>query len=306
MKFSVLYPVMPVSGESLRPFADLVERDLAARLWLGTSVLVDTNQALAFLAGGGMRIPVGTSVLLTAFRHAFEAAVAARSLALVTDQPVVAGYGAGNPDLVTSLLGAPYPRPAKAVRDYLAEVRAYLDGTIPGLQAIAHPPVEIGAGVLRPGMARAAGEVADVAITWMTPPEYIRSSLAPALRAGAGDKKKPPRIATVVHVALAGPKRDPQRLAYAAAAAHLTSPHYVGMLRQAGSDVSVDDPVGGAARLVEDGVFLFGDAAEVCEKLRRYEAAGVDEVILNTAGVMLIDGRAAALDDAAAVLQAAA
>ena len=306
MKFSVLYPVMPVGGESLRPFADLVAQDLAARLWLGTSVLVDTNQALAFLAGGGTRVPVGTSVLLTAFRHAFEAAVAARSLALLTDQPVVVGYGAGNPDLVATLLGAPYARPASAVRDYLAQVRAFLDGTNPGLQAIAHPPVELGAGVLRPGMARAAGEVADVAITWMTPPEYVRSSLAPALRAGAGEVRKPPRIATVVHVALSAPTREPQRLAYTAASAHLTSPHYVGMLRQAGSDVRVDDPVGGAARLVEDGIFVFGEAAEVAEKLHRYEAAGVDEVILNTAGVMLAHGRAAALEDATAILNAVA
>ncbi|MBB6551248.1 hypothetical protein HD593_006043 [Nonomuraea rubra] len=36
--------------------------------------------------------------------------------------------------------------------------------------------------MLRPGMARAAGTRADAAITWLTPPSYVRDVLAPALR----------------------------------------------------------------------------------------------------------------------------
>ena len=35
------------------------------------------------------------------------------------------------------------------------------------------------------------GEVADAAITWLTPPHYIRDVLWPAIREGMADKIKP-------------------------------------------------------------------------------------------------------------------
>lgn len=306
VRASVLFPLFPGSGDDALPFADLVGEGTAERLWMGTSLLAETQQYMAFLAGAGYRIRVGTSVNLTPLRHPFQAALEARSLALLTGRPVVAGFGGSHPRFVASLLGRPYERPASAVRDYVAQVRAVLDGRDGLLPPVAHPGVEVGVGVLRPGMARAAGAVADVAITWMTPPGYIGDTLAPALREGAGRDREPPRIATVVHAAVDRPGRVAARLAYLAAANHLSLPQYTDMLRRAGTDAHADDPVAGAMRLVEDGVFLFGTPDEIAAGLGAYARAGVDEVVVNTMGVLASEGVGAAARDAAEILRALA
>ncbi|WP_308016278.1 hypothetical protein [Nonomuraea aurantiaca] len=138
---------------------------------------------------------------------------------------------------------------------------------------MSHPPVEVGLGVLRPGM---AGAVADVAITWMTPSHYLEDTLLPALTAGAEGRPRRPRGATVVHVALAAPGRDPRRLAYRAAAGHLRAPHHTDMLRRAGMLTDPADPRAGAAALVEAGVYVYGTAVEVAQRLRGHRA---DEIV---------------------------
>lgn len=302
MRFSVLSPLMPRSGMEAQPYADLVRHGPAARLWMGVSLLAETYQSFAFLAGAGYKIPVGTAVMLTPFCHPLEAAAAARSIALLTERPAVAGFGASFPTFVAHMLGTPYRRPATAARQYIADVRALISGERAGLPPLEHPPVEVGAGVLRPGMARAAGAAADVAITWMTPPAYIKESLVPALHRGAADRDAPPRVATVVHVAIARPGRDGQHLAYLAARQHLSLPHYTDMLCRAGTDVSPGDPKAGARRIVQDGIFLIGGKENIVDRLYEYEMAGVDELILNTAGVFVAEGPDAAAEDAAEIL----
>ncbi|MGJ6962805.1 LLM class flavin-dependent oxidoreductase [Streptosporangium sp. G11] len=313
----LLFPLQHAYPDAVVPFGELVKSGLADRLWLAQSALVETHQTIAYLAGRGIRVPCGLSVTLIPLRHPMEAAAQARSLAVLTGRPVVAGYGAATPDLVQALRGAPYDKPASAAAGYARAVRALLDGgpvehaceacvVTTALPPMPHPPVEVGLGVLRPGMARAAGAVADVAITWMTPPHYVRDTLLPALATGAADRRRPPRVATVVHVALARPGRDPRRLARSAAAEHLRTPHYTDMLRRAGVPADPADPRAGAAALVEAGVYVYGTPEEVVEQLRGYREAGVEEIILNLAGVVGTEGFRAALTDAEQLLHAMA
>lgn len=56
------------------------------------------HQVPAHLAGMGHTVPVGTAVTLLPLRHSYEAALQARSLALPTGRPAVAGYGIGTPE----------------------------------------------------------------------------------------------------------------------------------------------------------------------------------------------------------------
>ena len=312
---AVLFPRQPSHADRVLPFARAAMAGGARRLWLGQSLAAETHQVFAYLAGAGVRHPVGLGVTLVPLRHPFEAALQARSLALLTGQPVVAGYGAATPDLVTALRGKPYARPAAAAAGYARAVRDILAGVtdrhdceacvsavrLPGSP---HPLVEIGLGVLRPAMARAAGEVADVAVTWMTPALYVRDVLRPALAAGAVHRRRAPRIATVVHAAVARSGRDPRRLALAAAEGHLRAKHYTDMLCRAGVPVNPADPVSAAAALVETGVYAYGSAAEIAARVREYRTAGVDEVILNPAGVALTEGDAAAITDLTDILAA--
>ena len=305
--YSVMMPLVPLRPEQAVPFASLVQWSAAHRLWQGQSVLVDAHQMFAFLAAAGFRIPVGTGVSVMPFRHPLDAAIQARSLAATMGAPVVAGFGPGAAILQESVHGSAWRSPLTAAREYLTIVRALLAGqgaAVDGEYFSLHggiPPlpgvdVELGLGVLRPRMARLAGELADVAITWLTPPAYLSARVLPALRAGAEAAGRPtPRLAAVVPVALSGPDRDPVELVLAGSTAHLKLPHYCAMLRDAGLDVDPADPARGARALVEGGVFVHGEPDVVVKELDAYRAAGADEVVLNVTGVCHRFGARAAL-----------
>lgn len=306
---SIVYPLQLSAVAELEPFARLVAEGHAARLYLGQSLIVETHLALAHLAGAGCRIPIGTSVTLTPLRHPLEAALQARSLALMTGCPYLAGYGVSEPGTVAALRGAPYASPRTAAADYVRAVRGLLDGdevrldsdytpTHLRLPPLAHPPVTIGLGVLRPRMAQTAGAVADAAITWLTPPAYIEELLIPAIDRGAQSAGRDrPRIVAVVHAGLARPGQDPARMLAAGADAHLRTEHYSDMLRTSGIDADPGRPERTAAALVAAGGYAYGGAEDVAAALAAYGRAGVDEVVLNPIGMMLAVGVDAALGD---------
>jgi len=131
----------------------------------------------------------------------------------------------------------------------------------------------------------------------MTPPAYVRDVLLPALARGAADRPAVPRVAPVVHVAVARPARDPRRLAAAAADGHLREPHYADMLRRAGIPAE-------ANAIVDAGLYAYGTPEEIAETVRGYRSAGVDEVILNPAGVALAIGMDEAMRDLREILEA--
>ncbi|HEX4816791.1 MAG TPA: LLM class flavin-dependent oxidoreductase [Nonomuraea sp.] len=313
VRLSVAYPLQVVHPDLVVPFAEFAAAHGMARLWLGQSLCVDAHLVAAYLAGRGVRVPLGTAVTLLPLRHPYQAALEARSLAALTGLPYVAGFGAGDPVFVGNLAGRPYRSPRGAVGEYLSAVRALLDGrplarrgpefSVTGMLPPmgVQPPVEVGAGVLRPRMARTAGEVADVAITWLTPASYLGEVLAPALRAGAGGRARPPRVASVVHVAVDRPGRHLAGLVRRSTAAHLEAPHYREMLRLAG--VRLD---GGAPEreLLASGAVLAGRPEEIADGLRGLHEAGADEIVLNPCGVLAGEGAPAALADLTEIMAA--
>jgi alkanesulfonate monooxygenase SsuD/methylene tetrahydromethanopterin reductase-like flavin-dependent oxidoreductase (luciferase family) len=171
--------------------------------------------------------------------------------------------------------------------------------------AFEHPPVEIGIGVLRQVLAAVAGQTADVAITWLTPLDYLSAVLLPAAESAAAQHgRTPPRFAAMVGVVLDRPGRDSVRMAFAGCEPHLTAPHYVDMLCTAGIAVDESRPDLGAERLVAEKVVLTGSVADVLAGIAEYWAAGIHEVILNVGGVRRLHGDEAALADLAELLGA--
>jgi len=306
--YSVQLPFMPTRPEQAVPFAALVQRTGAARLWAGQARHLEQHQLYAYLAGLGLRVPAGIAVNVMPLRHPVEAAIQARSVATVTDRPVVAAFGPGATALQKGALGAPYPSQLDAVREYVTLVRQLLDGEVlagggehfryhGGLPAPAAgaPRVEVGAGVLRPAMGRLAGAVADAAVTLLAPASYLRQRIVPALRAGADAADRPmPRLVAIVPVALARAGRDP--LAFADSA-HLRVPHYRAMLRQAGVPVGEGSHAELVGAVVAAGAVLYGEPDELGEELGRFAAAGADEVVVSVAGVCQRQGPQAALDE---------
>ncbi|MFD3550389.1 LLM class flavin-dependent oxidoreductase [Streptomyces sp. NPDC058655] len=311
-----MYPLMAYELDHLTGFATTVQKLGMQRLYMGQSVLVETHQAFAYLAGKGIRIPTGTSVTLTPLRHPLEAAVQARSLALLTGAETVAGFSTGDPGFVAALRGEPYKSPRTAIAEYLSVMRRLLDGETVEFQGeyfsvdenllhVPHPRVSLGIGVLRSGMAFTAGQVADVAITLLTPADYLKDQIIPALHKGAASYERPaPRVTAIVPCAVRRPGRDPRQLAFAAHELHLSGEHYASMLRGAGLDVDAADPWAGAGSIVDGGVFQYGTPDEVAEQLERYAEAGVTEIALTCAGVLLTEGMEAALADVRDIVDA--
>ncbi|GAB3206654.1 5,10-methylenetetrahydromethanopterin reductase [Marinactinospora endophytica] len=296
-EYSILAPVVPLRAEQLLPYAALVQWSAARRLWQGQATVSDPHQMFTAAAVAGFRVPVGTGVTLMPLRHPLEAALQAKSLAVTTGHPVVAGFGPGARVFQSSVLGRPYASPLQATREYATIVKKLVSGEVVnlageyfhcenGLPSLPSPPVEVGIGVLRPRMAELAGEIADVAITWLTPASYLRDTLMPALRAGAAKAGRPvPRVVAIVPLALSGEGRDGLTLALTSNMGHISLPHYVDMLRRSGIPIDPEDPLSGARALIKGGAFLFGDPATVAEGLDGFRAAGADEIVLNVSGV---------------------
>lgn len=307
-RVSFMFPQQPSDPDAVVPFGHLAVECGAARLWFGQSLRIESHPALAYLAGTGCKLSVGMAVGLMVLRHPYDAALQARSLAQLMGHPVAIGYGAAYPEYVRSVQGAPYKKPASAVGEYVDIARRLANG-----DAVSHdgelfsvharlppmptPRVEMGAGVLRPAMARIAGRTCDLAMTWLTPLNYIQEVVQPALAQGAAGVQPVPRIVSVVHAGLERPGRNPNLLAQYGSISHLQAAHYTDMLRRAGLDVDASDPASGARELVQAGVYLYGDADHVAGEIARFHAIGVDEVVINPTSVSNMYGVEAAVED---------
>lgn len=315
MDRSIMLPIAPVRAAETIPFFG-VAKDAGSRLWTGAFPRQEPHQLFAYAAGLGYRVPAGVAVSVAALRHPLEAARQAKSAANFTGRSLVAGVGTGTDELVGATTGAPYRSPITAMREYTEIMRAALNGRNPELTGEYHvlrddpgeldsPPVSIGLAALRPRMAELAGRVADVVICWLTPLPYLRSTLIPAVRAGAEQAgRTPPRIVVMVPMAVAGPNRDVFELAQATYGSHIRLPHYIAMLRAAGIDVSERDPEARVRRLIDDGVFAVADPRGIAAILSEYAAEGVDEVVLTADGVVDLHGPDAAVHDYESVLSA--
>lgn len=312
--YSIMMPFMPTQHEQALTLAGLVRFGPAERLWHGQSLLADSYHTFNYLAGSGFRMPVGFGVSLMPLRHPFEAAVQAQSLACATGHSVVAGFGPGAAVFQRSVLGEQYAKPLTATREYVGIVRDLLDGNtversgeyyscrldLPNLD---RPRIDIGLGVLRPKMAQLAGEVADVAICWLTPASYVRDVVVPNLAEGAARAgRSVPRVVVVVPTALAANGRDPVDLVLAGNSGHLRLPHYQDMLRRSGIDIDIDDLRGSAERVLHGHAFVSADSGDIAGALGEYAAAGADEIVLNATGICQMEGLSATLRDLEKIL----
>ncbi|MFE7531312.1 hypothetical protein ACFU7Y_37240 [Kitasatospora sp. NPDC057542] len=91
--------------------------------------------------------------------------------------------------------------------------------------------------------------------------------------------------------------RDLYRAVWEAIASHFGQHAYRAMLRSAGLDLKEPDSRDTARELPDHGVVLAGTPAAVADALTDYRNAGVDEIVLDTCGVLLSDGPRAAPRD---------
>ena len=274
----------------------------------------------AAAATGGIRLETGVVPICS--RSPALLAMAACTLATLSEDRFVLGIGAGSP-IVSSFHGEVFERPLGRVAETLAAVKAALAGqrlTNQGgfrLRGISHRPVRVFLSAMNERMLELAAREADGAVIHFVDAEQM-ADLAPRLRQirRAAGNESPFEIIALVHAA-ANRDGDPERAYRREMAPYLAVPAYRGRAVALSSAGEVDAAAaawrsGGrdaAAEMFPPGIAaacLAVGRDAIADRVHRLGRAGCDGVRLvplSTADAdpepvhSLVDTLAAVIDD---------
>jgi F420-dependent oxidoreductase-like protein len=236
--------------------------------------------ALTTLALAGTQvagIELGTAVLPVPQRHPLVLASHALTVQAATGGRLTLGIGAGVAMMTGAMFGLPGDRPVRRMREYLPVLRALLHGesvahegetlTAAGAVGLPGPPPPVLLAALGPAMLRAAGELADGAVTWMTGPRTLADHIVPSVtRAAEAAGRTRPRVVAGLLVCVTSDEagvrdRVAERFALAGQV-----PEYRATLDREGAAGPQD-------------VAIVGDEDTVARRLRRLAEAGVTDFL---------------------------
>ena len=190
------------------------EADGFDTMWFAGGIGMDPLTVIAAAGRATDRIELGTSIVPTYPRHPTamaQQAVAVQSAIGGGSNRFTLGIGVSHQPAVEGMLGVPYDRPGKNMREYLSVLRPLLhegkvafDGEFYKVRAqMAPQPLPVLVAALAPVMLRATGTLAEGTITWMANARAIESHVSPILReAAAGAGRDEPRIVVGLPVAV--------------------------------------------------------------------------------------------------------
>ena len=255
----------------------------------------DALTTFAAAAATTERILLGTSIIPTYPRHPIVAVQQTQVVAQLAPGRFRLGLGPSHKVSIEPMFGIDHVAPLTNLREYIQVVRSLLsegrvdfDGSqyhghaaLPGAAA---PEVPIMASALRRRSFRLCGEVADGAISWVCPGQYLRDVALPAMREGAerAGREVPPLVAhapVCVH-------DNPEEVKAAARqqlANYPRSPFYQEMFAASGHPEARDGVWSDG--MLEDVVFM-GSEEDVAGRLRELFDWGATEVLAHpvTAG----------------------
>jgi F420-dependent oxidoreductase-like protein len=231
-------------------------------------------------------IKFGTSITQTWPRHPVAIASQCVAMAQLAPGRFRLGLGPSHAPAVENMYGAPYKMPLLNLREYLFTVTKLLregevefSGTFVKTNAkIAGAPfdVPVMASALRPASFRLCGELADGAISWVSPWEYLRDVAKPAMREAADIAQRPmPKLVAHIPVALSEDSEAVRETAGSFLGRYATMPNYQGMFAVAG----YDDAAGGDRNALVDAVVVQGNESDIIERLAQIMHEGADEII---------------------------
>jgi F420-dependent oxidoreductase-like protein len=164
-------------------------------LWVTHGLGRDSFVVLQAYGAATRRVGLGNGVVPVFPRHPVAMAQAALTLSEATGGRFRLGIGVSHRASMEAMLGLELTAPLPVMREYVAVLRGALAGGVEfeGRHFRVHwsfampdrppsPPVFIAA--LSPKMLELAGEIADGAVLWLTPPAYVRDVARPALERG--------------------------------------------------------------------------------------------------------------------------
>ncbi|HEU5320342.1 MAG TPA: LLM class flavin-dependent oxidoreductase [Methylomirabilota bacterium] len=187
-----------IPGADLAPAVDLARQAEALGyegVWVTHGLGRDSFVVLAAYGAATGRVRLGNGVVPIYPRHPVATAQAALTLSELTGGRFVLGLGVSHRPAMEAMLGLTLADPLGAMREYVAVLRgafgegAALEGThyrvrwsygVPRRPPA--PPIYLAA-LSRP-MLELAGEIADGAVLWLCPPDYVRDVAVPALERG--------------------------------------------------------------------------------------------------------------------------
>ncbi len=258
------------------------------QIWMTQgSPLPDTLTTFAAAAVQTSTIRLGTAVVPTYPRHPLALAQQVLALADLAPDRVRLGVGPSHRPVIEGVYGLAMPTPMEHLREYVGILRSALwDGKVDAtgrfytvkatLPRTPHTPILISA--LREGAYYVAGEVADGAISWVSPVPYLLNKAFPALRAGAGraGRAVPPLIA---HIPVALSQDRPAVLAAARKqlGRYGRLPFYASMFAEAGFPVAEG---GVMSDELLNSLVVSGGEADVAARLTALVTEGLDELLV--------------------------
>jgi F420-dependent oxidoreductase-like protein len=272
-------------------------REAVAQIEQAEAAGIDAAWATMGGAGGIDMIPVyaaavmrtstirtGTAIVHTWPRHPIVLAQEAMAIEQLAPGRFRLGIGPTSAVLAQRMYGLDYRKPLTNLREYLVTIRQLLHEGSVDFQGehvsirgtLRTPaPIPVMASALRPRSYELCGEVSDGAISWMNPLRYLVDTALPAMRRGAerASRATPPLVAHVP-VAVTTDRAAARALARTQLAMYARVPNYQGMFAAAGYEVAE-----GYSDALLDDLVVSGTEAEVAAGLRRWHAAGCDEVL---------------------------
>lgn len=246
-------------------------------------------------------ITFGTAIVPTYPRHPLALANQAIVLGQLAPDRFRLGVGPSHKPLMENVWGIEFERPLDHLREYVGVLRAALttgEVNVDGprfkvhtrLQNPPHVPIMISA--LRQRAFRLAGEVADGAISWVCPADYLARTALPAMQAGARAAGRPtPPLVAHCFVAVSENREAVYEMARRTVANYPRLPFYQQMFVDAGFPEARE---GVPSDRIIDAVVVHGDEAQVQAGLRSFLDSGATEVIASLMPVG--DDRDAAID----------
>ncbi len=258
-------------------------------VWLTTGAGADAMIVFASAAALTQRVRMGTAIVPTFPRHPVVVAQQAADIAQIAPGRFTLGVGPSHAPAMEPRLGIPYVRPLEHVREFVTITKGLLRGEqvdFEGSRYKVHAKLPYGAGVpvitsaLRAASFELAGEIADGAVTWLCPAQYIRNvGLAAMDRGAAKAGRKRPRLVAHAFLALTTEAAALERGVQDSLSHYPKLHNYQEMFVAAGLPEAREAKW--TARMV-DAAVIHGDDASCRKKLDEFLAvSGADEIILS-------------------------
>jgi F420-dependent oxidoreductase-like protein len=256
--------------------------------WLtmgGTSA--DATDVFSAAAMVTERIKLGTSIIPTWPRHPVALAQQCIALASLAPGRFRLGIGPSHHTSMGEIFGVEYKRPLSNLREYLTVLTQLLrtgevkfEGRFAKTSVKLPGPVDVPimASALRPASFELCGELADGAISWVSPWPYLRDVALPAMKqaASAAGRATPPLVAHQP-VYLGANKEDMLERSRAMLGRYATLPNYQGMMAASGHA----ETASGTIDPFLEALVVWGSDDAIVDQLGMRLAEGAGEIIVH-------------------------